>query len=266
MKSTTRSKILAGAAIGALTASAAAIGASGNVHWTYHGDDGPESWGVLKDNSGHTAFPTCAVGQMQSPVDISGVGTEEDGQSIDFDYQATPLVVKNNGHTIQVDYSAGSSMSIGGDTYKLLQFHFHTPSEHTVMGEPYPMEGHLVHARGEGDALELAVVGFLIEEGDHNDALQSIWNVMPATEGKVEAESVMIDASDLLPDDDAGEEYYAYAGSLTTPPCSEGVRWQVLEKPIEASEAQIAAFQEIFVLNARPVQDLNGREISYQGN
>ena len=260
MNSRHRSKFLGGAAVAALIVSAAAIGAS-DVHWSYHGDDGPESWGFLLDDSGNVAFPTCAVGESQSPVDISTFDEQDDGPSIRFDYRATPLVVKNNGHTIQVDYEPGSSITIDGDTYQLLQFHFHTPSEHTVLGAPYPMEGHLVHARGAGDAVELAVVGFMIEQGDHNDVLQAIWDVMPATEGIVEAAGETIDAGDLLPNE-AGEDYYVYSGSLTTPPCSEGVRWQVLEQPIQASAAQIADFQAIFDMNARPVQDLFGREIS----
>jgi len=260
MMSKHRTKLLAGAAAAVLITSGLAIGAS-DVHWSYHGDDGPEFWGFLLDDSGHIAFPTCAVGESQSPVDISKFDEEDDGPSIRFDYEATPLVVKNNGHTIEVEYEPGSSISIDGDTYNLLQFHFHTPSEHTVLGAPYPMEGHLVHARGEGDDVELAVVGFLISEGDHNDVLQGIWDVMPASEGIVEADGETIDASDLVPSD-SGEEYYAYSGSLTTPPCSEGVRWQVLKEPIEASAAQIADFQEIFDMNARPVQDLLGREIS----
>lgn len=256
-----RTKLLAGTAAAVLVTSAAAIGAS-SVHWSYHGDDGPDAWGFLLDDSGHVAFPTCATGESQSPVDISSFDEEDDGPSIVFDYDATPLVVENNSHTIQVEYEPGSSISIDGDTYDLLQFHFHTPSEHTVRGQPYPMEGHLVHARAKGDEVEIAVVGFLIEEGSHNEVLQGIWDVMPATEGKVEVDGTSINAEDLLPGDDAGEEYYAYSGSLTTPPCTEGVRWQVLEEPIEASAAQIADFQAIFDMNARPVQELFGREIS----
>ena len=259
MSAHNRTGLLAGTAALALTAAAAGL-AAGTVEWGYHGDVGPENWGFLLDDNGHVAFPTCAVGEAQSPVDIRGFSETDDGPLIRFDYGEVPLTVRNNGHTIQVDYQPGSAIRISGDTFNLLQFHFHTPSEHEILGLAAPMELHLVHSRSVGDNVELAVVGVMIEQGDHNAALQRIWDVMPAEEGVIEVAGATIDADALLPGDT--EEYYAYSGSLTTPPCTEDVRWHVLEDTIEASAAQIAEFQAIFDMNARPVQALFGRKIS----
>ena len=255
MKMNFRNALLASTIVGTLAATAAF---ASEFEWSYSGDTGPEFWGFLLDGSGNVAFPTCATGESQSPVNI-GVVDDEDMSSIRFNYEPTPLVVINNTHTIEVEYEPGSSITVGGDTYGLLQFHFHSPSEHTEGGIAYPMEGHLVHARGVGDNVELAVVGFLIEEGAANPTLQAIWDVMPEEEGEVDAHGVTVDAADLLPGGD--RDYYSYSGSLTTPPCSEGVRWMVLEQPIQASAEQIARFRELYPMNARPVEPLNGREV-----
>ena len=256
MKTNLRTALLASTIAGALAATAAY---AADVEWSYSGDTGPEFWGFLLDSNGHVAYPTCATGESQSPVNIGNVD-DEDMSSIRFRYEATPLVVLNNGHTIEVEYEPGSSITVGGDTYSLPQFHFHSPSEHTESGIAYPMEGHLVHARSVGEGVELAVVGFFIEQGAANPTLQAIWDVMPDEEGEVDAHGVTVDAADLLPGGD--REYYSYSGSLTTPPCTEGVRWMVLEQPIQASAEQIERFRELYPANARPVQPLNGREVT----
>ncbi len=256
---------LASAAIVALLGAGSA--AAAEVEWGYHGSIGAEFWGTLEDADGNIAFPRCAAGTSQSPIDIDDAEENEDLTAIAFDYHATPLKIINNSHTVEVEYEPGSSITVGGKTFGLLQFHFHIPSEHDLEGSTFPMEGHLVHARGSGDNVELAVVGVLIEEGDFSDFIAPIFDNMPAAEGEVEVELEEVDATDLLPED--REEYFAYSGSLTTPPCSEGVNWFVLNESIEVSPAQIDQFGALFfgnddfpLGNARPVQPLNGREVS----
>ena len=256
MRMHTRRALAATVSVLALAAATPAV-SSGGVEWGYHGDIGAERWGSLVDFHGDRAYPLCAAGTEQSPIDIpASANADTRRMPIDFDYRPVPLNVKNNGHTIQVDYAPGSTMTVRGVTYDLLQFHFHVPSEHTVDGDSYPMAGHLVHGRPNGDGLDLAVVGILMAEGDANPVIQGIWDHMPATAATVPVKGASIDAADLLPD---AREYYAYDGSLTTPPCSEGVKWHVLADPISVSAGQIAAFAELFDMNARPTQPLNGR-------
>lgn len=218
-------------------------------HWSYGGAANPTQWGRL----GHD-FALCETGRDQSPIDIDHavIGAPS---TIKFNYTSVPLVVKNNGHTIQVDYAEGSSVSIEGNEYELLQFHFHTPSEHTAAGRSAAMELHLVHRNEAG---ELAVVGVMLEPGEAHPALETIWKHLPDAEGTQQVEGIAINAADLLPDSAA---YFSYAGSLTTPPCGEGVRWNVMQAPIQVSEAQIAAFEALYSVNARPVQPTNGRMI-----
>ena len=196
----------------------------------------------------------CEAGRDQSPIDIDDavVGPPS---TLKFNYSSVPLVVVNNGHTIQVNYAGGSTVSIDGDIYDLLQFHFHTPSEHTAEGTASAMEVHLVHGN---DAGELAVVGIMMEQGDAHPAIDTVWSHIPAETGMNEVESATINAADLLPD---SITYFSYAGSLTTPPCSEGVRWNVMQEPIQVSTEQIAAFEALYQVNARPLQPTNGRLI-----
>jgi carbonic anhydrase len=221
------------------------------VHWSYGGARNPTRWGELSEN-----YILCETGQFQSPIDISEKNiADEPAQPINFNYQRIPLTIKNNGHTIQVDYPPGSYIQINGETYQLLQFHFHTPSEHTVERNAYGMEMHLVHQNQAGN---FAVVGVLIEEGAENYFLQPLWDHFPESEGEKNLEKVMINAQSLLPEK---REYYRYDGSLTTPPCSEGVKWYVMKNPIEASAEQIEQFMEIYQMNARPVQPLHRRKI-----
>lgn len=218
-------------------------------HWSYGGDTNPTQWGRL----GHD-FALCETGRDQSPIDIDDAVVSKPS-TLAFNYSSTPLEIVNNGHTIQVNYDEGSSVSIDEDEYELLQFHFHTPSEHTQEGVASAMEMHLVHRNEAGD---LAVVGVMLQKGEANPAIDTVWANIPAEEGTNEVEGIMINAADLLPDSIA---YYSYAGSLTTPPCSERVRWNVLKEPIQVSEEQIDAFEAIYQVNARPVQPTNGRMI-----
>ena len=221
------------------------------VNWGYfqHGEEEvvlPAQWG--------DSFPTCN-GFEQSPIDIQNTTEAERGE-FEFDYEKTPLHVLNNGHTIEVEYEPGSSMTINGDKYRLLQFHFHTPSEHLVEGNSFPMEMHLVHANTAG---ELAVIGVLIEKGKRNKTFKKIISNAPDHVGVTEVEHEYINVSDLLPEDT--EEYYNYSGSLTTPPCSEGVRWFVMKDSTTLSKKQIKAFEHIIHENARPAQEVNERTV-----
>jgi carbonic anhydrase len=224
----------------------AAPGAS--VHFSYAGEAGPDHWGDLSP-----AFAACKSGRSQSPVNITGTA-KTDLPVLKFDYKDMPLKVLNNGHTIQVNAEAGSSLTIGDETYQLAQFHFHTPSEHTINGKSYDMEVHFVHKDAQG---HLAVVGIMIEKGAANATLQSIWDNLPEEENEEKATpGVVFNGKALMP---ANQNYFNYSGSLTTPPCSEGVNWNVMTTSIQASEAQIAAFKKLFTVNARPVMALNNR-------
>lgn len=219
------------------------------VHWGYEGEHGPAHWGEMDP-----AYTLCATGLEQSPIDIASTAPLNPAD-LAFAYQPSGLTIVNNGHTIQANYDAGSTVQIDGRPYELLQFHFHRPSEHTVDGGDLPMELHLVHRNStEG----LAVVGVFLVEGAENAALAAVFDHMPAEEGEPEAiEGVTIHAADLLP---ADQRYWRYDGSLTTPPCSEAVKWHVMPAPVEVSAAQLAAYEAIFHLNARPVQPFNARE------
>ncbi|RME46322.1 MAG: carbonic anhydrase family protein [Caldilineae bacterium] len=225
-----------------------AVAASGPVHWGYEGENGPEHWGELSPD-----FATCSTGTEQSPVDIPA-SAPINAANIVFNYQPTALNIVNNGHTIQVNYDEGSSMQVEGKTYNLLQFHFHAPSEHTLDGQYSDMEMHLVHQSADG---EYAVVGVMLKRGAENPAYAPVMNNLPPTEGEPETISgVSVNAADLLP---ADQSYYRYNGSFTTPPCTEGVKWFVLTAPVELSDAQVSAFEQIYSGNYRPVQPLNNR-------
>lgn len=223
----------------------------GGGHWGYAGDTGPAHWSELSAD-----YAMCGTGMHQSPINVDQ-STPELMKNISFNYQATPLSIVNNGHTIKINYAPGSFMTVGGKTYQLLQFHFHAPSEHTVKGKHAPLEGHLVHQAADGT---LAVIGVMIEEGPQAHPLfTQLWSKMPKKAGETVTDSnMMIDARHILPDD---WRFYHYEGSLTTPPCSENVQWFVLRRPIEISKEQIAAFESLYTGNNRPVQPLNERQI-----
>ncbi len=238
-------------AIAALFCCCGLASASGGGHWGYSGEMGPEHWGDLSPQ-----FAACKEGRSQSPVNLSGM-VDADLPAIDFAYGPVPLEVLNNGHTIQANYASGSRITVAGQTYDLLQFHFHSPSENTIEGRPFPLEAHLVHKAADG---RLAVVAVMFEEGAANAVLEKVWKVMPAEEGNVEhAEGESVSVGELLP---AGKDYYAFDGSLTTPPCTEGVKWMVLQQPMTVSAEQVQHFlHTLHGPNNRPVQPLIGRVV-----
>ena len=219
-------------------------------HWGYGVEHGPKHWAEMNPE-----YEACGIGKTQSPIDIRGaVPTKLD--AIEFDYHPTPLHIIDNGHTVQVNYEPGSSISVGGKRYELQQFHFHKPSEERINGKRYPMVAHLVHKNAEG---ETAVVAVLLKEGAQNAVVRTLWADVPKEKEKERVmEQVKINAAGLLP---KNHKYYTFAGSLTTPPCSEGVTWFVLTTPKEISKDQVARFGRIYSANARPVQPLNGRTV-----
>ncbi|WP_290876925.1 carbonic anhydrase [Aquabacterium sp.] len=223
-----------------------------HVHWGYSGAHGPAHWAAVDEG-----FSACSAGHEQSPINISTQALPHAGLGdIRFDYQTSPLNIVDNGHTIQVNYAPGSHIEVGGHRYELVQFHFHKPSEERVNGKAYAMVAHLVHKDAEG---HLAVVAVLLDKGQAKPLLQAIFDNLPQHQGEPTAvPGVAIDLNALLPEH---KGYYHFAGSLTTPPCSEGVNWFVLKEPAQASAAQIARFGRAYAHNARPVQPLNGRTV-----
>ncbi len=222
-------------------------------HWSYAGAEGPAYWGELTAD-----YSTCKTGKNQSPVNLSkqtGVGTTS-LPGFDVRYRDTPLKIINNGHTVQINYPLGSFITINEHRYELLQFHFHTPSEHQLNGFNYPMEMHMVHKDAEGN---LAVIGVIFREGRPNMALQKILEKLPKEVGKQHIyENTKINANKFFP---LEKRFYKYSGSLTTPPCSQGVYWMVFQRPLEASASQIAKMMKLLGENNRPIQKPYARTI-----
>ena len=222
---------------------------SAQAHWSYQGAAGPQTWGGLKPE-----FSTCAKGQRQSPIDIRG-GLAVDLDPVKFNYQASPFAVIDNGHTVQANIASGNAIEIGGKRFELQQFHFHRPSEERIDGRQFEMSLHLVHKDEQG---RLAVVAVLFDKGQAQPAVQRVWNSLPLEKGEELAARVPLELSDLLPTD---RRYFTYMGSLTTPPCSEGVQWVVMRQPMTMSPEQIELFARMYPMNARPVQQASGRRI-----
>lgn len=219
-----------------------------DVHWGYSGAQGPEHWGALAPE-----FALCASGKHQTPIDIQSAYDTRLAPLAPA-YQAGGNEILNNGHTVQVNYAAGSQVHLDSADFMLKQFHFHAPSENYIDGHQYPMEIHLVHADAQGN---LAVLGLMVEEGAANPLLDTLWAAMPQQAGEHQVLATPVNVADLLPQ---RRDYYRFAGSLTTPPCSEGVRWLVLKNPIQASKAQIARFAAVMGHpNNRPLQAINAR-------
>lgn len=219
------------------------------VHWAYGGATGPESWGQLKPE-----YRQCMLGKRQSPIDIrDGIPVELD--PIAFDYRPSPFRVTDNGHTVQVNVDAGNGITVSGRRYELLQFHFHRPSEERINGRQFEMVAHLVHKDPEG---RLAVVAVLLDAGPANPVVQQVWNNLPLEKHLEQAAQQPLDLNGLLPE---ARHYYTYMGSLTTPPCSEGVLWLVMKQPAGVSRQQIGVFSRLYPMNARPVQPASGRLI-----
>ena len=223
-------------------------------HWSYSGENSPERWGSLSH-----LYAACSVGQRQSPIDIRKT-VHADLPDIEFAYKPVPLTIEDNGHSIKVETGEtgeAGHIVVDGDRFELKHLHFHRPSEEKIDGKTYAMSAHLVHQAKDG---RLAVVAVLIEAGKKDHPLiRTLWNHLPLEKEKtVTRDDVRIDPAHILP---AKRAYYTFMGSLTTPPCTEGVLWLILKTPIQLSKEQLAGFATVYKNNARPVQPVNGRTI-----
>ncbi|WP_448679005.1 carbonic anhydrase [Pseudomonas nicosulfuronedens] len=222
-------------------------------HWSYTGDHGPSHWGDLGSS-------LCSSGNEQSPIDVEKSKVEPKrvaASELKLHYGKAPLTLINNGHTIQASVSDGDRLSYKGTEYRLLQFHFHNPSEHQFNHQPYPMEMHLVNQDKDG---HLLVLGLMVKQGHANKQLAALWKQLPAKEGEQTqiAAKLAPNLAKLVP---TASHHLYYHGSLTTPPCTEGVQWVLFEQPIEMSKQQIEQFHQLFPDNHRPTQTASGREV-----
>ena len=217
--------------------------------WSYEGTNGPNAWGQMSPE-----FGLCASGARQSPIDIrDGIGV--DLEPLAFDYRPTKAQVLDTGHTIQVNFDGGNFLDVMGRHFELEQIHFHRPSEERINGRQFDMVLHMVHKDANG---RLAIVAVLIESGPAHAGAQTIWNNIPLEKREALAVHDMLDPKDFLP---VEHKYFIYMGSLTTPPCTEGVLWMVLKQPIQLSSEQISLFARLYPMNARPIQAAFGRLI-----
>ncbi len=224
--------------------------ANTSVHWGYTGHGSPDSWGELSEK-----YHMCSEGRNQSPVNVVS-SLDADLEPLKVNYSSSSKEVINNGHTIQVNVESGSSMVVDGISFELKQFHFHTPSENHVDGKSFPLEAHFVHLDKDGN---IAVLALMFEEGKENSALAKVWDKMPAKEGGKSELKLKDIAQSLLPEN---RDYVRFNGSLTTPPCSEGVRWLVLKTPVTVSKEQVEKFlHTMHHPNNRPIQPTNARLI-----
>lgn len=220
------------------------------THWSYSGIEGPDHWGKLDPE-----FTTCSEGKNQSPINLASF-IESDLKPIGIHYEAGGDEIINNGHSVQVNFTAGSTISVDGHKFELKQYHFHAPSENHINGKSYPMEAHLVHADANGN---LAVIAVMFMEGEANEVLANAWSHMPGKAGGKQSLASVVSAEGILP---FNKDYYRFNGSLTTPPCSEGVWWLVMKEPVTASKNQIKKFVQVMQHpNNRPIQPLNARPV-----
>ncbi len=221
-----------------------------SAHWSYEGKTGPTHWASLSEENA-----LCGTGTQQSPIDITE-STTSDLAPLTFNYSPIPLSIENNGHTIKVGADTAGLLKIGDDEYQLLQFHSHSPSEGAINGERADMVVHMVHKNTKD---QLAVVAVFFKVGETaNPVIDALWKVTPKTAGKAQQHETQIDIKQLLPDD---LNYYTFDGSLTTPPCSEGVRWVILKQTVSISAEQLTQYQTLYPHNARPLQALNDRKV-----
>ena len=225
---------------------------SSDLHWTYEGEAGPQAWGQLKPE-----FNLCAAGRRQSPISIDdGATLQGPAELIQFSYVPSNGTVVNNGHSIQVDVQGDNTITVRGSSYRLIQIQFHTPSEEQINSKRYPMVAHLVHRNAEG---QMAVVAVLLDLGPSSPLIDKVWTYMPLDTGdRVRMPTELLNLTELLPTD---QRYYQFMGSLTTPPCSEGVLWMVLKAPMTVSKTQLKLLTQLYPNNARPVQPLNARPV-----
>lgn len=219
-----------------------------NVHWTYEGKEGPENWGKLKPE-----FAACDTGRNQSPINIETT-VKASQKPLKGIQKYTAKDIVNNGHTVQANFKEGNMLLLDDTSFKMKQVHFHAPSENTIHGKSFPLEAHFVHADAKGN---LTVIGVMFKEGKANPGLEKLWAQISNEVGDPIPLKAKVSASEMIPE---SRDYYRFSGSLTTPPCSEGVRWILMKTPMTASKEQIETFEKaVHHHNNRPVQPLNGR-------
>lgn len=216
--------------------------------WGYGEEDGPKEWASLDER-----YKMCDEGMHQSPINIvNSIEAKLAPLVLEGKGKATTFI--NNGHTVQANFASGNKLTVDGKTYTLRQVHFHTPSENTIDGKSFPMEAHFVHSSGSN----LAVVGVMLEIGAENATLNKLLRNLPENEGDKNQLKSDVIGYEMLPQ---SKDYYRFSGSLTTPPCSEGVKWFVLKSPVQLSESQLKDFKAVMPENNRPIQDINARTI-----
>ena len=223
-----------------------------DMHWTYEGDDGPQNWARMSPE-----FNLCSIGKRQSPINIQDDNTLlGPAESLQFNYHPSDASVVNNGHTILVEVNGENTLTVRGSTYRLVQMHFHAPSENEINFKRTAMVAHLVHKNDEG---QFAVVAVQLDVGDANTLIDKVWTYMPLDTGdRVRMPAGSLNTNEIMP---ADQRYYQFMGSLTTPPCSENVLWMVIKQPLTVSRAQFKLFTQLYPMNARPVQPVNGRVV-----
>ena len=219
------------------------------THWTYEGEFGPENWSKI-----NAAWASCNTGTRQSPIDLRD-GIKVDLEQINFDYHPSSFNEIDNGHTIQVNVAGGNFLSVGGTTYELQQFHFHRPGEERIIGAGPERVVHLVHKSYDN---KIAILAVLLERGEANPMIQTVWNNLPLEKHMTVTPSIVLDVNEILP---ARRDYFTYMGSLSEPPCTENVLWLVMKQPMTASPQQMALFSRLYPFNSRPVQQANGRMV-----
>lgn len=227
----------------------------GGPHWGYDGGDAPGVWATLSPE-----YAECGQGTRQSPIDLPVAAQPDQPLAppvpLEVFHHEHVLDIANNGHTIAVTYDDGDQLLVDGQPYRLVQYHFHAPSEHTFAGQHFPLELHLVHRHADG---RLAVLAVMLEAGPHHAGYDPVLAHLPRKAGRSEhVEHVAIDVDQLLP---TVRNAFSYVGSLTTPPCTEGVRWLVLRAPVALDARQLTAFAEVLHHNSRPTQPLHGRQV-----
>jgi len=236
--------------LGLLAGASSSVMAQDGARWGYQGKEGPLNWGRLDP-----AFKACSQGKEQSPIDIRGAHLNKALPPVEFHYVSGPMALLNTGHTVQVTPPAGSYIVIAGTRYDLVQFHFHHPGEEAVKGKLPDMSLHLVHKSADG---KFAVIAVRLNEGNANAVLAGLWEHLPKTEGATDKVTESMSPGGLLP---ADRGYWTYEGSLTAPPCTEGVRWIILEQEVEISRDQLRSFGYLYKVNSRMLQAPHGRKI-----
>jgi len=247
-----RSFVFAALALAFTATVAAQTTAPSGAYWDYSGKTGPLGWGKLDP-----AYQACAKGRQQSPIDIRGAHLNKALPPVEFHYLGGPVTLENTGRTIRVYPAPGSYIVYQGTRYDLEQFHFHHPAEEAVKGKLTDMDVHLVHKSADGKQLVIAI-RFTMDRGNPNAVMAMLWPHLPKTVGATEKVSDFVNPGGFLP---ADRGYWTYIGSLSAPPCTEGVRWIIYENDLTLSLEQLRTFMILYRMNSRPLQDPHGRRI-----